>query len=296
MNNKELIQKLEGLKSIKPSQDWKQSNRAILYSQISNNSSKVKFSVMSLVREFFSQPSFALFAVLAIVIFGSIFSFGAVQTKPGDSLYIAKLISERAQLAITFDEVKKNKLNIKFAHERAKEIARVLSGTDYSNEEDLDEKEKLQQDFKKEIDTVRQKINDIKVASESTTEVNSEEDIYVVGANLGRDDNGIQISEGPEDVVISPVTPETPVEATDDEGEETAATSTTEQETEEDENADLEEANKKLEEAEELFSNSDYEGTVSKLEEVDAILNPVAEEGEVQGVKESASSTEEDSL
>src|SRR3989339_293021 len=101
---------------------------------------------LSLLR-YVSQPVMAVFLIAGVLLGGGFFSLNAAKdTKPGDSLYIAKIISEKTQFALTFNEKKKVKLGIEFAGNRAKEITQVLS-----EEGDVEIRvEKLKDNFKKQ--------------------------------------------------------------------------------------------------------------------------------------------------
>ena len=51
----------------------------------------------------------------------------AEKTKPGDSLYIAKIVSEKTQYALTFDDKSKAQLGLQFATNRVEEMNKVLA-------------------------------------------------------------------------------------------------------------------------------------------------------------------------
>ncbi len=271
MKNKELIQKLESLKEVKPDTAWKHESRVLLLNQISSTCSDKKMSVFVRIRDFFAQPSFAVIFVLALLIISSIFGVRAAHLRPGDSLYIAQIISEKTQLAFTFNEEKRTKLEMKFANDRAKLIAEMLAEASFKTE-DEEKSNKLAEDFKKEIGIVKEKIQEMKLAE------SEEETAYVVGANLGKEDKGLEIYE--KDMPDS--TSSSSVENSEDlEDEENNAdiqepeeenASSTEATTEQYSNK-LDYTHKKLEEAEELFNQQDYNGTLNKLEEVDALLS-----------------------
>ena len=144
MENKELIKQLNNLKSIVPDSGWKERNRNVLFSQISSSdviaSSEAKgfasiFVIPQKMVRILSTPSWAVFFVCFIVLSGSVFSVGAARlSKPDSSLYIARIISEKARLAVTFNEDEKTKLGFKFANDHAKDIMEVLSNTDLTSD------------------------------------------------------------------------------------------------------------------------------------------------------------------
>ena len=287
--DKDIILKLNSLKAVKPESQWKAENRNILFNQISNSSassveSEFEFilSIPRQVLRFISQPAWAVFFIALIAL--SVFSVSAAKyTKPGDSLYIAKRISERAQLAITFNKEKKTKLDIKFASDHAKGITQVLSNIESDNEEKV---ERLTRDFKREVNIVGEKLNEVK----------TDEEMQVFTTSLGKGNKGMQISNlDDEELGIEEEKSLEPVPAEEADKEEVSATST--EESIETPLSDINEAHKALEEAEALFDENDYDGTFEKLEEVDELIENTdifEDQGEVKGVSESATSTVED--
>lgn len=297
MNEKELIGKLNNFKNIKLDSNYKEEAKGILFNQISSSSDNFvihNFTLTQKVFGYIAQPIWAVFFAI-IIIGGGIFSVGASQyMNPSDSLYIAKLISNKAQLAITFNEVKKTKLGIKFANNHAKDITKVLASGEIDNEGA--EATRLGEDFKEQISSVRSKLNEIKIAEESNSSVdelastNSDDQIF--SANSGRDNNGVQVS-GSDNNVVVPSGEEEEVAPVIKEGEETAS-STNEVKEENAEGSEIENAEKILDEAESLFLEKDYGGTLNKLDEAGILIDSVTEdEGEVKGASEMASSTEE---
>lgn len=280
---KELFSQLNNIKNIKADSDWKMKSREILLSQISGSFSLEKESAKQsgfsfYFKNFLHQPVMVVAAVLIAVFGGGTLSiYASSGTKPGDSLYIAKIISEKAQLAITFDETEKAKLNIEFAKNRAKEISQVLENN--SNE---DKKaatvEKLSNSFKKEIYASKERLGKTNLVNNDNSEVFS--------ANVGRSDQGIEIYDIKEDgqagggeVIIDDNVSTTPVATS---SEEVVA---------------IHKAgvNEVLDEAEKLFFEQNYSEVLNKLDEVGAIINKSTEDkssADVLGEKElSATST-----
>ncbi len=285
MTEKELLEKLNNLKNIKPDNEWKRNNRDILLSQISagnyNNKEKVVertiwFNVFSYARNFISQPV-AVVSLILCALFGSGVAsiYAARGAKPGDSLYIAKIISEKAQLAITFGEEKKAKLGLEFASNRAKEMSQVL--IEEGNSEDKKEAtEKLEEDFKKEIKVAKNRLKKMNIIKED----NGREDDEVFSANLGRENKGMEIydqnkgNEKKEDVKT--------------ENKQVAATSTVKEEIKNEETG----IKSVLDQAEKMFIEKDYNGTVNKLEEAGKIINgEVDNKGEVKGESENTATS-----
>jgi len=305
MTDRELIAKLNSLK-IKPDPAWKNRSREILLSQISGGneiSKKVKilerldvwsevFIPFDLLHKLAAKPVMVTGLVIASLLGGGVFSLQAAKnTKPGDSLYIAKIVSEKARTAITFDEKEKAKLGVEFAGNRAKEMVRVIE--EEKDDSVKNEKvEKLAADFKKELSGAKDRLEKIN-SRESDESENSgsggangdkEEEKTgenkpadeVFGANLGKDNNGIQVSDP-----SGSVTPKANPEIKPDE----KATTTVENE----KPAEKVDAQVKiLNDAEELFENKDYGGAAEKLEEIKNII-----EDKDTSQNDSATSTDE---
>ncbi|MDP2709139.1 MAG: DUF5667 domain-containing protein [bacterium] len=299
MNDKNLLKKLNSLKEIKPDDNWKKDYREILYSQISagntDNTAKSTLGVIlenlmpSKILADLARPAWAMALVCVFILIAGIGGVYATKnSRPGDSLYIAKIISEKAQLAVIFDEKNKAKLSLEFATNRAKEITQMLKDSgpeDGGDEARKDKLEKLSVDFKKEINQAKDNLASIMappVSPEGIEESQGgEEEPQVFGANLEKDDQGMEISEsaGPSSAgeadpdIIEPL-PENKVSANASSTPETAA-------------------DKILEEAEKMFDQKDYDGALDKLDQVNKIVNeaPAGGAGEVKGASETASTT-----
>lgn len=225
MNDKQLFKEFKKISLFKPDQAWKAKNRELLLNQISSTQNVEKTGCFNFALKSFSLiPQSAMVAVfiLAIVLGGGFLGLHASQnTVPGDSLYATKIFGEKAQFVFTFNNKNKASLSLEFAGNRAKEINQVLADTDVI--EDKDEKvEKLVIDFRKEIDGAKSRLEKINQNSEplnnekplavdnennnnleqvQTEEVElaqndseaNEEDSHVFSANLGRDDNGLDV-------------------------------------------------------------------------------------------------------
>ncbi|MCK5416492.1 hypothetical protein KAI92_03635 [Candidatus Parcubacteria bacterium] len=293
MKDRELLTQLNKLSEITPSRNWKSDNRNILISQISGQSSDEKgysfFKLSLQIITSLSQP--AMVVVLLFVIIGAIgikFNIGE-NTKPGDSLYIAKRISERTRSSLVFNEKEKMQLGIQFAKNRVEEIEKVLAGVD--NDKDVDE---LVYDFNNEIAVARDRIGKFYTPSnnvvgdeddENNNEnedgdiIEDEEEVLVFSANSDKQDSGVSITDSKvveEDVVEAPEnTEEVQVSSTDEI---------------QDSPHDI------LGQVEELIEQEDYEAALEKLDEAsDAVENisnveeveetEVVEEVEIDEVK-----------
>ena len=276
MEDRELLQKLNNLKTIKPDDNFKKNCREILYSQISagvtTNKSESNLKTiwdgimpgkvfMNMVKPVWAT---SLASVLILIIgLGGVYA--SKNSKPGDSLYIAKIISEKAQFAMAFNEKDKAKLGLEFAANRAKEMIQVLQDTGQTATINNDKLEKLSQNFKKEISQVKTRLTTMKAAEKQNKQNKKEEEPEVFGANLGKNDQRMELAE--------------PVKPTADAQVQPVPVATTT-------------PDKALEEAEKLVDEKSIDsanGAIDKLEEVNKVINQA--EGQVKGASETATST-----
>ncbi|MDO9399453.1 MAG: DUF5667 domain-containing protein [bacterium] len=283
-----LLKKLNNLKSIQPDSEWKNRCREILFSQISNGQTAEELEQEKLFswKIFFGDllPQWTMarpalvgyFAIVLLISSGLASVYASNNTKPGDSLYIAKIINEKAQFAITFDEKEKTKLNLEFAVNRAEEINQLLEKSTAvesikqdKDKQDKDEKvQKLTSSFKKEINQAKTRISKINIVrtpiidTKNQNQNNDNEKQQFFGANLGRDNQRIEISEPikanvkksnqvvrePQIIVANPVI----------------------ENLEKDSN---QEANKILEQAEKLFDEKKYNESINKINEVNTAVS-----------------------
>ncbi len=192
MTEKDLIKNLAALQSIAPDQNWVKKNRDVLSYQIFNGAeySETKLSFFdrfSLISKRVLQPT-PIAAFIAVFFMVSMV-FASRNLTPNDPLYIAKTISEKAQLATTFNEVSKVKLNLEFASQRAVEMEKIAAD-DQSAADKNQQLESLSASFKKELESARARISKIKPAAPATTEATDE---GVVSAGTEKDATGIQI-------------------------------------------------------------------------------------------------------
>lgn len=197
MTDKELLKQLNSLKSIRMEAEVKESNKSILMTQISNtisNNSETKsfnsfFFYVRNILSMSSRPAMVLSGVFLFVVtslfLGSDFY---KNSKPTDSLYIARVISERARLNTTFDQNEREKLALEFASNHARDIATLLMDPEFNTEQNKDEVEKLSASFKDEINKVRTKVADLQ-----TSETEKNEDQLVFSASELKEENGIDI-------------------------------------------------------------------------------------------------------
>jgi hypothetical protein len=201
---------------------------------------------------------------------------------PNDALYIARVISEQAQINATFNNNSRNKLTAKIANNHARDIASVFVDPEF--EEDDEAVTKLNEDFKKEINTVKEsltKITNIKIEDDEAAE-----DKIVFAVDLEKDNSGLEIynsddentdleiiaEEDTEDLNLEPLEIK-PVATT------TEATSTVSDEAQKE--ADSYEA---LDEVQNLYDQSKYEEALEGLDKIDEMIDK--KEVSVQGTLE----------
>lgn len=273
MNGKQLFQKLSNLKSIQPDNEWKIRCREILLSQISRGQTaeeleqeksfswKIFFGDLlpQRIKIEIARPVWAGVFVVILLITGGLISVHASRgTKPGDSLYIAKTINEKAKFAITFNEDEKIKLNLEFAINRAKEINQLLEESTIIEQDKNEKVQKLTSNFKKEISQAKIRLNKINIANIDNNNKANEE-LQFFGANLGKDNQRMEISEPA--VKINNKADNLPVV-------EIVATTTATTTVENLAKDDSQTASEILSEAEKLFDEKNYSESIDKLQEV----------------------------
>jgi hypothetical protein len=286
MLEKELIEKLNSLKSIKPDFEIVKKNREVLFSQIlaGKDLAETKsgffgglmdiFSINFLV--FVKQPAFVTIVLIVVTLSGGSVAgmIAARNAMPGDSLYIAKIISERTRSTITFNETDKAKLGVEFAGNRAKELSQVLAESGTASQDKEQKVAELSDNFKKEISQVKDRLKKITVNSPSAKDTEDKpsakvkenkkpsavkpDDNKIFRADTGKATSGIQIADPEKNMIkLAPL-----------------------------------DAKSTLDEAEKLFDSKDLDGAIEKLERVNEIIDnkePVADEkGEVKGTSASS--------
>jgi hypothetical protein len=211
--------------------------------------------------------------------------------KPNDSLYIARIISEKAKLNTVLDPGERDKLAVKFATGHARDISTVLANPEFNTEANSQKVEKLNESFTKEIETAKNKIVKINERAAAQTQnqnqsgqassTPTEEDVISIAIDEDYiESNGIEITgtettEVEVDLATSAVKKEDTKEDTKD--KDTAKEETTDLASSTDEVAKLitesTETPKKpsdqiIEEAIKLFENKDYENVINKLNEI----------------------------
>ncbi len=277
---KELIKKLNILKEkTQPRAAWKKETKEFLLSQISNLEKKREISlyensVFTEKKGFFSiihQPAWAVFCILLIIIGGGAISARAARNiKPGNSLYIARIISEKAQVAMVFNKEKKARLDMKFAHNHAKEITEVLADSNFNRDDNKVKVAKLNRDFKQELGIVKEKIEEINKDEEYNQVVSAggiKENSMVRSVDFNREENGLNFyspdkNENKEKETPLPAIPEQTETRTPENGSATSEEATSTE-------SDI------FTKAEETLLANDFEGTRNILEQINEIMENI---------------------
>jgi hypothetical protein len=330
MNDQELIKKLNILKEIKPESAWKQETRDILLAQVSNSVGKeVKVSAFEIAvysfKSYFSfLPATAWAAICLIFVLtgGVTGAIAAKNSKPGDSLYIAKIVKEKIQLAMTFDQEDKARLDMKLASNRAKEITEVLSSPNFNMGGNQKKINQLAQSFNQEINTVKDRYAEISkmqernlsaAVAESTVnnasgnsvsgnddskvgigKLQKDSEGKVYGVESGKDNKGMQfydpktgLKTGSTSKISSTlaVTPTTLLNKSSSSPSAIAVSSSTAAAI--DNNIDT-----NLDKAAQSFATKDFSGAKDILDKVGKIIENIKSTiGEVKGAKEVGTST-----
>lgn len=283
MSEKDLIVKLNNLKNISPDNSWLKSNRELLLSQISNSGAKKisgRENFFINLSSFFkasAQPAYSFGVFVFILLFTSLFAHQLFsKTKPTDSLYIARIISEKAKLSTVINSESRDKLAMQFANERAQEISAVLSDPNFNNDSNKVEVAKLNNNFNEELATVKTKIKNLKPVAKVAKNnlASSSSDSFSIAEN-NKDTSGVQLFENPNNKVIvdsnkkveaasalKSLNPSATLTLT------VKATSTKIAAT----SSDIVSTNSIIDQAQKLFDNKDYSQASNKLKEVNSII------------------------
>ncbi len=294
MKNQNLIIKLKSLNSVEPDKKFLKDNRELLLSQIENSGvekistfDRVLLTSENLAR-LFSRPVFA-FGIFVLVLLGANIVSSSVleKSKPNDSLYVARVISERVKVNTTINQEAREKLAINYALRHAEDIASILSDEEFNNEENSDQVAKLSNDFINEVNKVESGLNRLSSKTQKAavnveeivklaTDIDSNEATMTIADN-SKDDNGIEIyipeekKELVAEVVVNSVISATTSKEVVETNSETKATSS------EEVGADLviqSSVTSKTNEAKELAGKKDFGAALNKLNEaVESIKN-----------------------
>ncbi|NTU98949.1 hypothetical protein HGA64_03000 [Candidatus Falkowbacteria bacterium] len=211
---KTVVAKLNGLNDIVPSTEWKERTREILRMQINAGAQAEKVGVFEVIDNLMpswlsglsSKPVAVFTLIVLAVVTGSYASLRASrQTKPGDSLYVAKMVGEKTQMALTFNEVDKAKLNLEFASNRVEEMSRVSAEPVQQKDQAIAD---LNSSFTNQIDQAKSRLTKLAQSQPAAAPVKpaaskpspktlavGDDKVTVTGANLGKDNVSMQIAE-----------------------------------------------------------------------------------------------------
>ncbi len=186
--SKEIIRQLKSLKHTEtgPNEAWLQKNRELLLSQISNTVSPkehVKFNSENLwqAMSIFLPKSvvYTIVRPVMVVVLIAVMGVGSwvatvsasYESLPGEWLYPAKRATEKIQVAGADAVGDKNnvaKLHSEFALKRAVEMKKIIS---QGSPDNIEVASKTVNDLKEEINSVNNKLEEIKTTADSGAEV-----------------------------------------------------------------------------------------------------------------------------
>lgn len=288
MTEKQLIAKLNSMKDVNLDSTWLKGHREVLYTQVENSGAVELSAWNKLVCEVkalaltASRPAVSVASILLVVASMGIFSHKLFSNaKPNDSLYIARIISEKAKVNMTFNDNNRSKLEAKFAASHAQDIAAVLA--DDSIDNDSETAKNLSAEFDKEINTVKSSLAKVtpsinaSAVAVARVDNNSKENVddlispddQVFAADSSKDSSGIAIYNGEKDVTA----------ATNTDDIEVKGNTSTETEVDLDNGTSTEsglEASSSAtttvdvtDEIKQYFNNKDYNGAIDKLKEIE---------------------------
>ncbi len=205
MTDKYLINNLKKLKTLSPDKTWQKNAKSLFMSQITNSgarelSSSDNFKI--LIKSLFSlsfKPVAVTLTSFMLLLTTSIFAHQAFEgNKPDDSLYIARIVSERAKLNTVLDSKARERLATKFAASHAKEISLILADPDFDLKANQEKIAKLNDSFNKEIDSVRTNVTNWDsqkdLIASSSEDLKNDDELLVSIADSNKDEEGIEVS------------------------------------------------------------------------------------------------------
>lgn len=168
MDNQHIVRQLKSLQSVTPRSEWVALNRDFLLRQISpadQSESTTIFEQVAWTSHFFSrmlfQPAVTMMTMLVVFVGSSLMVNAAFYSLPGDSLYTMKITLEKAQLALTPNEVNKVELKVEFAQKRIAEFDKVVAQTNVSPEDKQERINVVVREFQKNVGEVKDHITKI---------------------------------------------------------------------------------------------------------------------------------------
>lgn len=288
MTDKQLIKQLKNLKELSPSQCWQKDCRQVLLKQIENSgahqiSAWQNFLInLKCVGNLAYRPAIGIASFLIVMIGLSFFAHQWFQSsKPNDSLYIARIISERARLNTVLDSNAREIMQARFAMSHAHDISNLLANPEFDFQANSEQVDKLNEDFNREIALAKNRVASwqekqseklVEVSEvleyESSPSSPSEEDDLIFIADNNKDETGLEVLVSNDTETNLATT--TSLETNDEKEEEIsqseldnleAEISQTEEKLEEKDQSPA----KLLDEAKKLFDKGDYQEASEKL-------------------------------
>ena len=232
MTDKQLIKQLKNLKELKPNKDWQINCRQVLLTQIENSgasqtSAWQNFYInLRCVGNLAYRPVIGVASFLIMVIGLSFFAHQWFQSsKPNDSLYIARVISERARLNTVLDSNAREIMSAKFAMSHAQDISDLLADPEFDFRSNPERVDKLNENFNREIALAKDKLVSWQDKQETVEKEDvsspyspSEEDDLIFIADNHKDEAGLQVSvnEEEEEIPTLATTTEETIEETNE--------------------------------------------------------------------------------
>lgn len=208
MTSKKLIASLEELKNVKADENFLKENRSLLLSQISNSGAEEistwqKFFIsLENLAKVSARPAVSLAVFVFVLISAGLFGDRVLESsKPNDSLYIARVLSERVKVNTTFNSEEREKLLSQYAIRHAEDIMNILSDENFNKEENTDQVAKLSESFKTELNkasvainkiTPTEKVSEVIELSEENSLIENNSDLVVIAEN-DKEENGLEI-------------------------------------------------------------------------------------------------------
>ncbi len=209
MTDKKLIKQLKSLKGLNPNKEWQVNCRRVLLTQIENSGASQTsawqnfFINLKCVGNLAYRPAIGIASFLIVMIGLSFFAHQWFQSsKPNDSLYIARVISERARLNTVLDSSAREIMSAKFAMSHAQDISNLLADPNFDFSANTNKLDKLNENFNREIaiakDRVvswqeKQETQATEIKEESSPYSPSEEDDFIFIADNHKTDAGLQV-------------------------------------------------------------------------------------------------------
>ena len=122
-----------------------------------------------------TMPIIPILLIIALLGGGTVGTVAASQgSLPGDILYPVKILSEDAQVSLSFNEENKNQLRIKFAQKRMEEINKLIEASQNATSGELTEKmDKALDNFNKNIEKAAENSQKLRAQKETVKSLES---------------------------------------------------------------------------------------------------------------------------